>query len=433
MLLIIYILVSCVLGAAVGWYMASNKWQVSSQTLRLQLEGTQQQLEKEKAAIANHQAQELALHTQLAKLETINNNLVAQLAEQKQEVSQIQEKLTLQFKNLANELLEEKSQKFTNQNKEHLEAILKPLGERIQAFEKQVEQTNKEGLERTVALRTEISRLYTLNIQITKEAENLARAIKGDTKTQGNWGEFILESILEKSGLVRDREYQIQASFITEDGKRYQPDVIIKLPTNKHLIIDAKVSLINYEQFFNAEQAEEKELQLKKHLLAVRRHMSLLSEKNYQTQYSLQGLDFVLMFVPIEPAFSLIVQHDQAMLSEAYEKNIIIVSPVTLIATLRTISNIWRQEYQNQNALEIAQQSGALYDKFVGFIEDLKQVGKQLDVTQKSYIEAMKKLYDGKGNLVSRAEKIKMLGARATKSVDQQLLDRAQVRQLEGE
>jgi DNA recombination protein RmuC len=422
-----------VLGAAVGWYMASNKWQVSSQTLRLQLEGTQQQLEKEKAAIANHQAQELALHTQLAKLETINNNLVAQLAEQKQEVSQIQEKLTLQFKNLANELLEEKSQKFTNQNKEHLEAILKPLGERIQAFEKQVEQTNKEGLERTVALRTEISRLYTLNIQITKEAENLARAIKGDTKTQGNWGEFILESILEKSGLVRDREYQIQASFITEDGKRYQPDVIIKLPTNKHLIIDAKVSLINYEQFFNAEQAEEKELQLKKHLLAVRRHMSLLSEKNYQTQYSLQGLDFVLMFVPIEPAFSLIVQHDQAMLSEAYEKNIIIVSPVTLIATLRTISNIWRQEYQNQNALEIAQQSGALYDKFVGFIEDLKQVGKQLDVTQKSYIEAMKKLYDGKGNLVSRAEKIKMLGARATKSVDQQLLDRAQVRQLEGE
>jgi len=406
---------------------------VFNKTLQIQLEGAQQQLEEGKFAISKLQEQELALHTQLAKVETINSNLSTQLAEQKQELVKIEERLAIQFKNLANDLLEEKSKKFTNQNKENLEAILKPLGERIQSFEKQVEQTNKEGLERTVALRTEISRLYTLNIQITKEAENLAKAIKGDTKTQGNWGEFILESILEKTGLVRDREYQIQASFVTEDGKRYQPDVIIKLPTAKHLIIDAKVSLVNYEQFFNSEQAEEKDLQLKKHLLSVRRHISSLSEKNYQTQYSLQGLDFVLMFIPIEPAFSLIVQHDQAILTEAYEKNIIIVSPVTLIATLRTISNIWRQEYQNQNALEIAQQSGALYDKFVGFIEDLKQVGKQLDVTQKSYVEAMKKLYDGKGNLVNRVEKIKMLGARATKSMDQQLLDRAQVKQLEEE
>lgn len=430
-MLLIYILVSCTLGVLVGWYIASNKWQASNITLQLQLEGSQKQLEEGKSTIAKLQEQELTLHTQLAKVETTNSNLMEQLEAQKQEVIKIEERLAIQFKNLANDLLEEKSKKFTDQNKENLEAILKPLGERIQSFEKQVEQTNKEGLERAVALRTEISRLYTLNIQITKEAENLAKAIKGDTKTQGNWGEFILESILEKSGLVRDREYQIQASFVTEDGKRYQPDVIIKLPTEKYLIIDAKVSLINYEQFFNSEQAEERDLQLKKHLLSVRRHISLLSEKSYQTQYSLQGLDFVLMFIPIEPAFSLIVQHDQAILSEAYEKNIIIVSPATLIATLRTISNIWRQEYQNQNALEIAQQSGALYDKFVGFIEDLKQIGKQLDGTQRSYVEAMKKLYDGKGNLVNRVEKIKMLGARATKSMDQQLLDRAQVRQLE--
>jgi DNA recombination protein RmuC len=433
MLLLIYILISCTLGVLVGWYIASNKWRLFNKTLQLQLEGGQQQLEEKNFAISKLQEQELTLHTQLAKIETINSNLSAQLAEQKQEVVKIEERLAIQFKNLANDLLEEKSKKFTNQNKENLETILKPLGERIQAFEKQVEQTNKEDLERTVALRTEITKLHTLNIQITKEAENLAKAIKGNTKTQGNWGEFILESILEKTGLVRDREYQIQASFVTEDGKRYQPDVIIKLPTAKHLIIDAKVSLINYEQFFNSEQVEEKDLQLKKHLLSVRRHISSLSEKNYQTQYSLQGLDFVLMFIPIEPAFSLIVQHDQAILNEAYEKNIIIVSPATLIATLRTISSIWRQEYQNQNALEIAQQSGALYDKFVGFIEDLKQVGKQLDITQKSYVEAMKKLYDGKGNLVNRVEKIKMLGARATKSMDQQLLDRAQVRQLEGE
>ncbi|ACE06631.1 hypothetical protein Aasi_1321 [Candidatus Amoebophilus asiaticus 5a2] len=424
----VYILLALAIGLLIGWHITSSYLKVQTKSLQTQLSGTQQQLEETKLVLSQAQAQELQLSTQLAKLETINNNLATQLTEQKQEVNKMEEKLSIQFKNLANELLEEKSKKFTAQNKENLEALLKPLGERIQAFEKQVEQTNKEDLERNVALRTEITRLYTLNMQITKEAENLAKAIKGDTKTQGNWGEFILESILEKSGLIKDREYVIQASFVTEEGKRYQPDVVIKLPTEKHLIVDAKVSLINYEQFFNTEQEEEKVQQLKKHLSSVRRHISSLSEKNYQAEYSLQGLDFVIMFIPIEPAFSLVVQHDHAIFSEAYEKNIIIVSPSTLIATLRTISNIWKQEYQNQNALEIAQQSGALYDKFVGFIEDLKQIGRQLDITQKSYVEAMKKLYDGKGNLVTRVEKIKSLGARATKAIDQQLLDRAEVR-----
>ncbi|MHB9148029.1 MAG: DNA recombination protein RmuC [Candidatus Amoebophilus sp.] len=424
----VYILLALAIGLLIGWHIASSCLKVQTKSLQTQLSGTQQQLEEAKLVLSQAQAQELQLSTQLARLETVNSNLSKQLEEQKQAVNAMEDKLSIQFKNLANELLEEKSKKFTAQNKENLEALLKPLGERIQAFEKQVEQTNKEDLERNVALRTEITRLYTLNMQITKEAENLAKAIKGDTKTQGNWGEFILESILEKSGLIKDREYVIQASFVTEEGKRYQPDVVIKLPTEKHLIVDAKVSLINYEQFFNTEHEEEKVQQLKKHLSSVRRHISSLSEKNYQMEYSLQGLDFVIMFIPIEPAFSLIVQHDHAIFSEAYEKNIIIVSPSTLIATLRTISNIWKQEYQNQNALEIAQQSGALYDKFVGFIEDLKQIGRQLDITQKSYVEAMKKLYDGKGNLVTRVEKIKSLGARATKAIDQQLLDRAEVR-----
>ena len=424
----VYILLALAIGLLIGWHIASSYLKVQTKPLQTQLSGTQQQLEETKLVLSQAQAQELQLSTQIARLETVNSNLTNQLEEQKQAVNAMEDKLSIQFKNLANELLEEKSKKFTVQNKEHLETLLRPLGERIQAFEKQIEQTNKEDLERNVALRTEITRLYTLNMQITKEAENLAKAIKGDTKTQGNWGEFILESILEKSGLIKDREYIIQASFVTEEGKRYQPDVVIKLPTEKHLIVDAKVSLINYEQFFNTEHEEEKIQQLKKHLSSVRRHISSLSEKNYQTEYSLQGLDFVIMFIPIEPAFSLVVQHDHAIFSEAYEKNIIIVSPSTLIATLRTISNIWKQEYQNQNALEIAQQSGALYDKFVGFIEDLKQVGKQLDMTQKSYVEAMKKLYDGKGNLVTRVEKIKSLGARATKAIDQQLLDRAEVR-----
>lgn len=428
----LYVFIGLVVGAILTWYLATARLHAQSQGLQIKLDETQQQLAETKAALSQAHEQNLQLATSLARLETTNNNLTEKLAEQKQAVAQMEEKLAIQFKNLANDLLEEKSRKFTDQNKANLENLLKPLGERIQTFEKQVAETNKEGLARNVALQTEIRKLNELNAQITKEAENLTRAIKGDTKTQGNWGEFILESILEKSGLVKDREYTIQTAFITEEGKRYQPDVIIKLPTEKNLIIDAKVSLVNYEQFFNTDHEEEKQLQLKKHLQSIRKHIKTLSEKNYQTQYDLKGLDFVLMFIPMEPAFSLAVQHDPTLFNEAYEKNIVIVSPATLIATLRTIANIWKHEYQNQHALEIAHQGGALYDKFVSFVEDLKQVGNQIDTTQKVYVEAMKKLYDGKGNLVRRAHKIKTLGARTTKTIDQQLLGRAYAQPLDG-
>jgi DNA recombination protein RmuC len=429
-LLILYLLIGLVIGASITWYLTTSRLGLQTQSLQLKLDASQQQLADMKAVLAQTQDQNLQLNTNLARQETLNSNLVEKLVEQKQEVDKVEDKLSIQFKNLANDLLEEKSKKFTDQNKSNLEAILKPLGERIQSFERQVQETNKEGLERNVALRTELKRLHELNMQITQEAENLTRAIKGDNKTQGNWGEFILESVLEKSGLIKDREYIIQASFIGEEGKRYQPDVIIKLPTARNVIIDAKVSLVNYEQFFNLDQEEERLEHLKKHLQSIRKHIKGLSEKNYQTQYQLQGLDFVLMFIPMEPAFSLIVQHDHTIFTDAYEQNIILVSPSTLIATLRTISNIWKQEYQNQHALEIAAQSGALYDKFVGFVEDLKQVGHQLDTTQKVYIEAMKKLYDGKGNLVRRAEQIKQLGARTTKAIDPQLLARAHAQRL---
>lgn len=405
--------------------MAKIQLNTHSQTLATKLEGALQQLEETKEILASANNENAQLGQALARLETVNQHLTAKLGEQKQEVEAMQEKLTVQFKNLANDLLEEKSKKFTDQNKVHLEGLLKPLGERIQAFEKQVVQTNKESIERNVALRTEVKKLNELNVQITKEAENLTKAIKGDTKTQGNWGEFILESILEKSGLLKDREYLVQASFLTEEGRRYQPDVIIKLPEGKHIIIDAKVSLVDYEHFFNTEQASEQASALKKHIQSIRRHIKELSEKNYQSEYGLKGLDFVLMFIPVEPAFSLAVQHDPGLFNEAYEKNIVLVSPTTLLATLRTIANIWKHEYQNQNALEIAQQGGALYDKFVGFVEDLKHLGRQMDVTQKAYVEAMKKLHEGKGNLVRRAQNIKNLGARASKALDQNLIDRA--------
>jgi DNA recombination protein RmuC len=423
--LTIYFIIGLVVGALIGWYMANVKLSIYSQTLKTKLEGVQQQLEEAKKELFLSTHQNLQLGQDFARLETVNQHLTEKINEQKQAVEAMQEKLTIQFKNLANDLLEEKSKKFTDQNKVNLENILKPLGERIQAFEKQVVQTNKESLERNVALRTEVKKLNELNTQITKEAENLTKAIKGDTKIQGNWGEFILESILEKSGLIKDREYRVQASFVTEEGKRYQPDIIIQLPEGKHIIIDAKVSLTNYERFFNTEQAFEQALALKKHIQSIRNHIKELSEKNYHSEYGLKGLDFVLMFIPIEPAFSLAIQHDLGIFNEAYEKNIVLVSPTTLMATLRTISNIWKHEYQNQNALEIAQQGGALYDKFVGFIEDLKHLGRQMDITQKAYLEAMKKLYEGKGNLVRRAHNIKALGARTSKALDQNLVDRA--------
>lgn len=425
LVLIFYVISGLILGALSTWYVTHGQLNAREQALQTRLEVQQQQLVVIKEELVEANKHNLQLGQDKVRIETTNQYLEEKLAKQRQDLETIQEKLTIQFKNLANDLLEEKSKKFTDQNKLHLERLLTPLGERIQAFEQQVIQTNKESLARNVALRTEVRKLNELNTQITKEAENLTKAIKGDTKVQGNWGEFILESILEKSGLVKDREYRVQASFVTEDGKRYQPDVVVHLPEEKHVIIDAKVSLVHYEQFSSVEHAAEQAIMIKKHIQSVRKHIKELSEKNYQQQYGLKGLDFVLMFVPIEPAFSLAVQHDATLFQDAYDKNIVLVSPTTLIATLRTIANIWKHEYQSQNAMEIAQQGGALYDKFVGFVEDLTQIGRQLDTTQRVYVDAMKKLYEGKGNLVRRVEHIKTLGVRTSKALAKNLVDRA--------
>lgn len=352
-------------------------------------------------------------------------NLNEKLEVQKKDVEELQEKFQVHFKNLANEILDEKTKKFTDQNKTNLSDILDPLKEKIVEFEKKVEQTNKESIERNSALKEQISGLKELNQQITKEAENLTKALKGESKSQGNWGEFILESILEKSGLIKGDQYEVQVSMTNEDGKRLQPDVIIKLPEQKNIIIDSKVSLTAYEKYVNAESEIERESELKSHLVSIRTHIKGLSEKNYQSIYEIGSLDFVLLFMPIEPAFGLAVQNDSELFNDAYEKNIVIVSPSTLIATLRTIANIWRQENQNRNALEIARQGGQLYDKFVAFTQDLIKVGKNLNTTTESYQEAMKKLSDGKDNLIRKTERIKELGAKTTKLMDQRLLERA--------
>ena len=337
----------------------------------------------------------------------------------------MQEKFQIQFKNLANEILDEKTKKFTDQNKLNLSDILNPLKEKIIDFEKKVEQTNKESIARNSALKEQISGLKELNQQITKEAENLTKALKGESKSQGNWGEFILESILEKSGLTKGDQYEVQVSRTSEDGRRLQPDVIVKLPEQKHIIIDSKVSLTAYEKYASADDDKTREAEIKNHLLSIRTHIKGLSEKNYQTIYEIGSLDFVLLFMPIEPAFGLAVQNDAELFNDAYEKNIVIVSPSTLIATLRTIASIWRQENQNRNAQEIARQGGQLYDKFVAFADDLIKVGENLNTTKKNYDQAMNKLSQGKGNLVNRTNKLRELGAKATKPLDSRLLDRA--------
>ncbi len=345
------------------------------------------------------------------------------LNEQKNDIEKINEKLTLQFKNLANDILEEKSKKFTEQNKTSISELLTPLKEKIISFEKKVDESTKENLTWNTALKEQLITLKDLNQKINKEAENLTKALKGDSKVQGNWGEIILERILEKSGLVKNREYMVQESVTTHDGRKLQPDIIIKLPENKNIIIDAKVSLLAYERYSSAENEIQQEKEIKEHIQSLRTHIKLLGSKNYQHEYNLANLDFVLLFIPIEPAFSLAIQKDIALFNEAWEKNIVMVSSSTLLATLRTIASIWRQEYQNRNVLEIAKQSGDLYDKFVGFVDDLLDIGKKIESAQNSYEAAKNKLHEGKGNLINRAEQIKKLGAKTTKSLPTALLN----------
>jgi DNA recombination protein RmuC len=353
------------------------------------------------------------------------SNLQSKLSEQKEEMDNLQKKFTTEFENLANRIFEEKGNKFTEQNKEKLSEILNPLRDKISDFERKVEETSKESIKGNASLREQLQMLKEMNQKITQEATNLTNALKGQSKTQGNWGEFILESILEKSGLVKGREYVVQESLTTESGKRFQPDVIINLPENKSIIIDSKVSLIGYEKFISSDDEREKQLALREHINSIRSHIKSLSGKNYQNLYQLESLDFVLMFMPIEPAFAYAVQSDASLFTDAFERNIVIVSPSTLLATLRTIASIWRQENQNRNALEIAKQSGDMLDKFTAFVDDLISVGKGLMSAKDNYDKAMNKLVDGRGNLVNRAEKIKQLGAKASKTLPPSILNRA--------
>ena len=432
LMIIIAFIIALSIGIFIGKIIFSANSKSEKASLEEKINGLLQQIEQLKLQL-NQTIQEReairtekeALAIQLSKKETDFENLWERNKEQKEEVEQLQQKFTKEFENLANKILEEKTNKFTEQNKENLKNILSPLQDKIQLFEKKVEDSQKETHGYHSALKEQLQHLKDQNLKISKEAENLTKALKGDSKMQGNWGELILERVLEKSGLEKDREYFVQQSFTTEEGNRIQPDVVINLPDGKKMIVDSKVSLTAYERYVNEENEELKPQFLKEHLNSLKRHVEQLSEKNYHDLYQMESPDFVLLFVPIETAFALALNEDSSLYNRAFEKNIVIVTPSTLLATLRTIDSMWTNQKQQENAIEIARQAGALYDKFEGFVSDLIKIGKKMDEAKVEYQGAMNKLVDGSGNLITRVENLKKMGAKAKKSLPENIILRA--------
>lgn len=433
---LVYLFVGIVIGGVVAYFFLKGKSESGTLAAQQKAEWLEKTIADQKAEQnAQQQAYDIKLSDERKKSDELNSllsgtkkeneNLVQRLSEQKEELQRLNEKFVKEFENLANKILDEKSQKFAAQNQSNLDTILNPLKEKISAFEKKVEQTYKEESAERITLKTEIKYLIEQNAKITQEANNLATALKGDNKQQGNWGELVLEKILERSGLKQGEEYRTQVTTTNHEGRTIKPDVVVMLPDNKHLIVDSKVSLVAYEQCINATEQPQREVFLKQHVDSVRSHIKLLSDKNYQLANGYNSPDFVLLFIPIESSFSLALQADGELFNYAWDRKIVLVSPTTLLATLRTIASIWKQERQTRNALEIAEEGGKLYDKFVAFTDDLLNVGKSINKSQTEYVEAMKKLSEGSGNLVRRAEKMRELGAKSTKQFNTNLLDRA--------
>jgi DNA recombination protein RmuC len=338
-------------------------------------------------------------------------------------LNEAKEALTSQFKNLANEILEDKSKRFTEQNVANLDALLKPLQTKLSEFKEQVNASYGNEARERFALKGEIERLANLNLRMSDETRSLTQALKGDSKVQGNWGELVLESILESSGLRKGEEYLVQDSHTQTDGSRLQPDVVVKLPEGRSLVVDSKVSITAYSRHAEATDPTISEQELAAHIQSIRQHIQGLSSKNYSSLYGIGSVDFVLMFVPIEPAFLLALKTAPNLYQEALAKNIVLVCPSTLMATLRTVAHLWRQDHQNRNALEIAKQCGTLYDKFVGFVDDLEKLGQRLDQAQTSYHDAFNKLKSGKGNLIRTAEKVRELGVKPSKNLSAALIE----------
>lgn len=385
--------------------------------LATRLENAEQVFKQQKEKEEKLAAQNNELISLSSQLDTQNKNLEEKLTDQKAEIEKLQAKFTLEFQNIANKLLKENSSEFALSNQKRLDEILTPLKENIKAFEKKVEDKYDNELKERTSLIEQIKSLSDLNQQMRTDAQNLTKALKGDSKAQGNWGEFILEKILESSGLRKGEQYETQFTTSNDEGGRMFPDVVIKLPEDKHIVIDSKVSIVAYTNFLEAQTEEEQVVCVKAHIASVKSHINGLSEKNYAHAKGINSPDFVLMFLPSEPSFSFTLQSDQSIYNYAWDRKIVLVSPTTLLATLRTITSVWKQENQTKNAIEIAKQSGALYDKFVGFLEDLDKIDRGLVTAKTAYDGAVNKLKSGTGNLVGRVEKLKILGAKTTKNL----------------
>lgn len=445
---ILFLIIGILVGLVIGFLLAKSFKKDVSETVTSQLEEQQHliselttnynQIDKEKEVlnerlsiykeqitldqnkIASLEENNRLLSIDLTQWKTNHQNIEVRLAEQKAEVEKLQETFKVEFENIANKILDEKSTKFVSQNHKSIDQLLSPFNEKLKDFENKVQNTYEKGLQERSQLKEQIINLSHLNQQMRKDAQNLTNALKQDTKTQGNWGEFILEKILEESGLTEGNEYKKQFSTTNDEGKRIQPDIVILLPDNKHLIVDSKVSLVAYEQYIS--ETENKEQHLKNHLISIRNHIKGLSEKNYQTGKDINSPDFVLLFMPIEPAFSVALQSDNGLYQYAWDRKIVIVSPTTLLATLKTIASIWKQEHQNKNIMEIARQAAALYDKFVGFVGDMEKIEKGIALSSSSYKAAMNKLTEGSGNLVRSTEKIRKLGLTTKKQLPESYL-----------
>jgi len=445
----LYIGIGILKGFIIGWLVMRKKVTQQATSSREELLKQENSFIKEKSELSHKQSvlEERAINLQREKDDlndmlifereknekltrsvsisaTERKNLEERLENQKKELEELQKKFTTEFENIATKILKENTKEFTSSNQKNMSDIMGPIKEKLQSFEKKVEETYDRELRDKISLKEEVKKLYDLNSKISDEANNLTKALKGDVKKQGNWGEVVLERILERSGLTKGEEYDREVVMQNSEGQTIRPDVIIRLPEEKHVIVDSKVSLIAYERFVNANGEADAEKFQKEHIISMKAHVKELAEKHYQSSDELNSPDFVLMFMPIESSFAMAVQYDQELFGYAWDNKIVIVSPSTLLATLRTIASIWKQEHQNRNVLEIAKQGGLLYDKFVGFVEDMIKLGKQMDTSKNSYQDAMKKLYDGSGNLVRRAENIRELGAKVKKKLPQTLIDR---------
>ena len=426
------VIIGLAIGGALGWMFARNRFMRERQMdyaalciEREKLKNFTDQLEETKRFLERERLKVIDLNNTLAAAEADYRNLEEKLAERKLEMDNIQEKFTAEFKNLANEILEKNSLKFSDLNKNSMNELLNPLKDKIVTFEKKVEEAYDKELRDKISLREEVKKLYELNNRISEEANNLTRALKGDTRKQGDWGEVILETVLERSGLTKDREYRKQVITTNASGDTIKPDYLIMLPDKRHIIVDSKVSLVAYENFVNTNDDGARPKFLKAHLDSMKNHVKILSEKNYFSSLEFNTPDFVLMFVPIESSFSLALQADQELFNYAWERRIVIVSPTTLLATMRTIASMWKMDKQSQHAFQIAEESGKLYDKFKLFMDDMVKVGNQLTSTRSTYEEAMKKLVTGRGNLVNQAEKLREMGARNTRRIDEKITQRA--------